>query len=56
MSCKKYMARNPKLTRFELRSCVTKRRYKTQPTLGNKLMYSYYCKFCAGWHKATKKD
>lgn len=40
----------------QLRSCVTKRRYKVEPPLPNMTFYAYRCSFCQGWHLAKKRD
>ena len=40
---------------FEERSCATKKRYSIEPlcTMNERV---YPCRFCQGWHKATKRD
>lgn len=40
---------------FEMRSCLRKIRYKFEPTCTLN-QYAYPCRFCSGWHKATKKS
>jgi hypothetical protein len=40
---------------FELRSCLKKIKYTTQPTCTMD-QYAYPCGFCNGWHKATRKE
>lgn len=39
---------------FERRSCLTKRRYKTEPPLPSMMFRAYPCDFCQGWHLASR--
>jgi hypothetical protein len=40
---------------FEKRSCLLKIRYSIEPTCTLDQI-AYPCRFCSGWHKATRKE
>lgn len=42
------------LSEFEIRSCATKRRFKSEPPLPSMAYRSYPCDFCGGWHLASR--